>query len=95
MSDMLDITPVVQPFGPGKGDVKITDMTGKDLASAIIYLEQHGMPSDHPWLEFLRYAQRKFRKRGGKANDCVDATVKMSPGLYLGFLRGNVPPDEA
>ncbi len=69
----MDITPVIQPFGPGNENVRITDMTGRHLAAA---LTQGHYPSDHPWFQFLSETHRKFLARGGQPGDRVAGRVR-------------------
>ena len=79
----MDLTPVIQPFGPGTEDVRITDMTGRHLAAA---LEHY--PAGDPCGRFLRNTQRKFLAAGGKSSDRVASKVDLSPAAVIGLIRG-------
>jgi hypothetical protein len=79
----MDITPVIQPFGPGTEDGRITDMNGRHLAAAVDHYRL-----DHPWGAFLHATYRKFLAAGGRPGDRVATLVELSPRVVLGFLRG-------
>ena len=80
---MMDITPVIQPFGPGTERVRITDMTGRHLVAALKHY-----PADQPWGKFLRNTQRKFLAAGGQPSDRVASKVDLSRRAMIGFIQG-------
>jgi hypothetical protein len=79
----MEVTPFIQPFGPGTEKVRITDLTGQHLAAAL----QH-YPTDHPWGPFLHEMHRKFVTAGGRPQDRVANLIDMSGSAVLGSLPG-------
>jgi hypothetical protein len=75
----------IQPFGPGTENVRITEMTGRQLEAALRYY-----PSGGGWGDFLRIVLWSFRMAGGMATERVASRVNLTPKGLAALVR-NTP----
>lgn len=84
-----DLTPVIYPFGRGGEKVRITEMTGRQLAAALGSFPPTLTGPSGRWGAFLRQVLRKFRAAGGRPDERVASRVELSSRIVLEWMRGN------
>jgi hypothetical protein len=83
-----DLVPVIYPFGRRGEKVRITDMTGRQLAAALgAFPPTLTGPSGRRGA-FLRQALRKFRAAGGQPDERVASRVELSSRVVREWMRG-------